>query len=151
MISAWRFSIKSTLISTIRTDNNHTLTVRVTAFPPYALYVCTACSLPKAKRASMAERTLTLLLAWMKKWSDAYCVYPLPPPHARAAPSPRQPTTLALCWDCWHCWHCQPFARLDARVRAQTVKEAFVRRALCSVYLSRYYIKKSAFFRTDFW
>ena len=39
MISAWRFSTKNTLISTIRTDNNHTLTVRVTAFPSYALNV----------------------------------------------------------------------------------------------------------------
>ena len=104
MISAWRFSIKSTLISTIRTDNNHTLTVRVTAFPPYALYVCTACSLPKAKRASMAERTLTLLLAWMKKWSDAYCVYPLPPPtrprRALAPPANYAGTVLALAAFC---------------------------------------------------
>ena len=144
MIGAWRFSTKNTLISTIRTDNNHTLTVRVTAFPPYALYVLHAHCRVCLKLSAL----LTLLLACMKKWSDAYCVYPHPPPHARAAPAPRQPTTLALCS---YCWHWQPFARLGARVTAQTVKEAFVRRALCSVYLSRYCAKKSAFFRTDFW
>ena len=39
IISAWRFSTKSTLISKIQTDNNHKLTVRVTAFPSHASYV----------------------------------------------------------------------------------------------------------------
>ena len=144
MISAWRFSIKSTLISTIRTDNNHTLTVRVTAFHPYALYVCTACSLPKAKRASRAHTdALTSLNEKVKR--RLLCLPPPSPTRPRRAlapPANYAGTVLALAAFC---------ASRSSRHSTNCQRSFCASCTLCSVYLSRYYIKKSAFFRTDFW
>lgn len=92
MISAWRFSTKSTLISTIQADNNHTLTVRVTAFSPNMH--CMYC-MPKAKRASRAPTdALTSLHGKVKR--RLLCLPP-PSPHT-PAPRPRPASELR-----WHC------------------------------------------------